>query len=57
MAWHDFYQSLNFLIKNNDKQEQEYTKNIVYKEIFNNLPKITIGMSQNNNFYLGVIIL
>ena len=57
MAWHDFYQSLNFLIKNNDKQEQEYTKNIVYKEVFNNLPKITIGMLQNNNFYLGVIIL
>ena len=51
------YQSLNFLIKNNNKQEQEYSKNIVYKEVFNNLPKITIGMLQNNNFYLGVIIL
>ena len=57
MVWRNFYQSLNFLIKNNNKQEQEYSKNIVYKEGFNNLPKITIGMLQNNNFYLGVIIL
>ena len=43
MVWHDFYQPLNFLIKNNDKQKQRYTKNIVYKEIFkifNSLSKI-----------------
>ena len=31
---------LKILIKNNDKQEQGYTKNTVYKEVFNNLPKI-----------------
>ena len=31
---------LKILIKNNGKQEQGYTINIVYKEMFNNLPKI-----------------
>ena len=35
-------EGLKILIKNKDKQEQGYTKNIVYKEVFNNLPKIQI---------------
>ena len=33
-------EGLKILIKNIDKEEQEYTKNIVYKEIFNNLQKV-----------------
>ena len=33
-------EELKILIKNNDKQEQGYTKNISYKEVFNNLPKV-----------------
>ena len=32
-------EGLKILINNNDKQEQGYTKNIVYKEVFNNLSK------------------
>ena len=33
-------EGLKILIKNIDKEEQEYTENIVYKEIFNNLQKV-----------------
>jgi len=33
-------EELKILIKKNDKQEQGYTKNILYKEVFNNLPKV-----------------
>ena len=33
-------QRLKILIKNNDKQEQGYTENIVCKEVFNNLQKV-----------------
>jgi len=33
-------EGLKFLIKNIDKKEQEYTKNIEYKEVFNNLQKV-----------------
>ena len=58
MVWHDFYKSLNFLIKNNDKQEQRYTKNIVYEGVFNNLLKIQqLSCYKIIIFYLGVNIL
>ena len=33
-------EGLKFLIKNIDKEEQEYTKTIEYKEVFNNLQKV-----------------
>ena len=42
LSWVTRPEGLKILIKNNDKQEQGYTKNIVYKEVFNNLPKIQI---------------
>ena len=31
---------LKILIKNNDKEEQRYTKHIVFKEVFNNFSKV-----------------
>ena len=34
---HDQLHGLKILIKNNNKYEQGYTKNIIYKEVFNNL--------------------
>ena len=34
------HEGLKILIKNNDKQEQTNTENVVYKEVFNNLPNV-----------------
>ena len=34
------HEGLKILTKNNDKQEQTNTENIVYKEVFNNLPNV-----------------
>ena len=46
-------EELKILINNNDKQKQCYTKNIVYKEEFNNLPKV----KTTSNIFFSLILL